>query len=104
MLGKILVFENHEQAKANNKLLMAQRSEALRVAAQKRKSQIEEVQTQRESILRLQQDRIQAEVLKNKKEQEAAILGLQQLKKQQLEREFLENITVKNFSGLRVEK
>ena len=67
---------------------MAQRSEALRVAAQKRKSQIEEVQTQRESILRLQQDRIQAEVLKNKKEQEAAILGLQQLKKQQLEREF----------------
>jgi len=74
-----------EQAKANNKLLMAQRSEALRVAAQKRKSQIEEVQTQRESILRLQQDRIQAEVLKNKKEQEAAILGLQQLKKQQLE-------------------
>ena len=104
MLCESVVFENHEQAKANNKLLMAQRSEALRVAAQKRKSQIEEVQTQRESILRLQQDRIQAEVLKNKKEQEAAILGLQQLKKQQLEREFLENITVKNFSGLRVEK
>ena len=36
----------------------------------------------------MQQDRIQAEVLKNKKEQEAAILGLQQLKKQQLERKY----------------
>jgi len=74
-----------EQAKTNNALLMAQRSEQLRAASQKKKSQIEEVQSQREAILKLQQDRIQAEVLKNKKEQEAAILGLQQLKKQQLE-------------------
>ena len=91
---------------------MAQRSEQLRAASQKKKSQIEEVQSfgvltnfeywpsfekiknlkpknsQRETILKMQQDRIQAEVLKNKKEQEAAILGLQQLKKQQLERKY----------------
>ena len=83
---------------------MAQRSEALRVAAQKRKSQIEEVQTQRESILRLQQDRIQAEVLKNKKEQEAAILGLQQLKKQQLEREFRRIPLLKSYLNFRGER
>ena len=83
---------------------MAQRSEALRVAAQKRKSQIEEVQTQRESILRLQQDRIQAEVLKNKKEQEAAILGQQQLKKQQLEREFRRIALWKSYFNFRGER
>jgi len=74
-----------DQAKANNQLLMTQRSEQLRVASLKKKSQIEEVQSARESMLKLQHDRIQAEVLKNKKEQEAAIMGLRELKKQQVE-------------------
>jgi len=73
-----------DQAKANNQLLMTQRSEQLRVASMKKKSQIEEVQSARESMLKIQHDRIQAEVLKNKKEQEAAILGLRELKKQQV--------------------
>ena len=63
---------------------MTQRSEQLRVASMKKKSQIEEVQSARESMLKIQHDRIQAEVLKNKKEQEAAILGLRELKKQQV--------------------
>ena len=52
----------------------------------------------------MQQDRIQAEVLKNKKEQEAAILGLQQLKKQQLERKyflFYHDIYHFRFGGLK---
>ena len=67
---------------------MTQRSEQLRVVSLRKKSQIEEVQSARESMLKLQHDRIQTEVLKNKKEQEAAIMGLRELKKQQVEREF----------------
>jgi len=74
-----------DQAKANNQLLMTQRSEQLRVVSLRKKSQIEEVQSARESMLKLQHDRIQTEVLKNKKEQEAAIMGLRELKKQQVE-------------------
>merc|ERR1712123_314167 len=47
-----------------------QRSEQLRVVSLRKKSQIEEVQRASESMLKLQHDRIQTEVLKNKKEQQ----------------------------------
>jgi hypothetical protein len=73
------------QAKLNNQLLMEQRSESLRIQAERKKSQIFEVQNARDILIKQQQDRIQLEMIKNNKQEQAAIAGLEKLRQQRLE-------------------
>merc|ERR1712054_346403 len=50
-----------EQAKRNNGLLMQQRSTAIRMAAERKSKQIEEVQLARDKMIREQQQKIEEE-------------------------------------------
>ena len=67
---------------------MDQRSESLRIQAERKKSQISEVQTAKDIIVKQQQDRIQQELVKNKKNEQAALAGLENLRQQRLERTY----------------
>lgn len=74
-----------DQAQRNNKLLMEQRSEAIRVAAGRKRYQINEAQAARDILERQQHEKIERELLKNKKEQELALQGLEKLRLQRLD-------------------
>jgi len=67
---------------------MDQRSESLRIQAERKKSQISEVQTAKDIIVKQQQDRIQQELVKNKKNEQAALAGLEKLRQLRLERTY----------------
>ena len=56
---------------------MEQRSEALRLASIRKKNQINEVQTAKDIQMKQQQDRIQKELIKSQKQEDAALLGLE---------------------------
>ena len=68
---------------------MEQRSEALRLASIRKKNQINEVQTAKDIQMKQQQDRIQKELIKSQKQEEAALQGLEKLRLKRIERKFL---------------
>ena len=65
---------------------MEQRSEALRLASIRKKNQINEVQTAKDIQMKQQQDRIQKELIKSQKQEEAALQGLEKLRLKRIER------------------
>jgi len=64
---------------------MEQRSEALRLASIRKKNQINEVQTAKDIQMKQQQDRIQKELIKSQKQEEAALQGLEKLRLKRIE-------------------
>ena len=68
---------------------MEQRSEALRLASIRKKNQINEVQTAKDIQMKQQQDRIQKELIKSQKQEEAALQGLEKLRLKRIERKLL---------------
>ena len=68
---------------------MEQRSEALRLASIRKKNQINEVQTAKDIQMKQQQDRIQKELIKSQKQEEAALQGLEKLRLKRIERKSL---------------
>ena len=66
---------------------MEQRSEALRLASIRKKNQINEVQTAKDIQMKQQQDRIQKELIRSQKQEEAALQGLEKLRLKRIERE-----------------
>merc|ERR1719403_285803 len=63
---------------------MEQRSEALRLASIRKKNQINEVQTAKDIQMK-QQHRIQKELIKSQKQEEAALQGLEKLRLKRIE-------------------
>ena len=70
---------------------MGQRSEALRLASIRKKNQINEVQTAKDIQMKQQQDRIQKELIKSQKQEEAALQGLEKLRLKRIERKHLKS-------------
>ena len=68
---------------------MEQRSEALRLASIRKKNQINEVQTAKDIQMKQQQDRIQKELIKSQKQEEAALQGLEKLRLKRIERKYI---------------
>ena len=68
---------------------MEQRSEALRLASIRKKNQINEVQTAKDIQMKQQQDRIQKELIKSQKQEEAALQGLEKLRLKRIERKLV---------------
>ena len=73
---------------------MEQRSEALRLASIRKKNQINEVQTAKDIQMKQQQDRIQKELIKSQKQEEAALQGLEKLRLKRIERKSLSKAQV----------
>jgi len=73
------------QAKHNNEIIMKQRSTAIRVAAERKQKQLEEVQEAKEMLLREQRERIEAETRRNELLAEEAKRGVDRMKLKKLE-------------------
>ena len=78
---------------------MEQRSEALRLASIRKKNQINEVQTAKDIQMKQQQDRIQKELIKSQKQEEAALQGLEKLRLKRIERKSLSRSKVLVFKA-----
>jgi len=74
-----------EQAKRNNGLLMQQRSTAIRMAAERKSKQIEEVQLARDKMIREQQQKIEEETRRNEILAAEARQGASKMKLKKLE-------------------
>lgn len=74
-----------DQAKRNNGLLMQQRSTAIRVAAERKSKQIEEVQAAREAMLREQRAKLEEETRRNELLAAEALKGASKMKLKKLE-------------------